>query len=177
MRKWLLLFAVMFLLPTALAAQEESPKAEVFAGYSYGRVHVSGAPAFNMNGASASVSFNPTRSLGIVADFGGYHVGNIGGASVDANVYTYLFGPKVAYRHGRFTPYAQALFGGAHASASAFGISGSDNSFAMALGGGVDVNATEHIGIRLIQAEYLMTRFSSETQNNARISAGIVFRF
>ena len=47
----------------------------------------------------------------------------------------------------------------------------------MTAGGGVDWNATTHIGIRLIQAEYLMTRFASETQNNARISAGVVFRF
>ncbi|MGA8767592.1 MAG: hypothetical protein WB559_11270, partial [Candidatus Acidiferrales bacterium] len=56
-------------------------------------------------------------------------------------------------------------------------VSGSENAFAMTAGGGVDWNATTHIGIRLIQAEYLMTRFASETQNNARISAGVVFRF
>jgi hypothetical protein len=47
----------------------------------------------------------------------------------------------------------------------------------MALGGGLDWYATRHIGIRLIQAEYYMTRFSSQTQNNARISAGVAFRF
>ena len=56
-------------------------------------------------------------------------------------------------------------------------LSVSENAFAMALGGGLDYNATSHIGIRLVQAEYLMTRFASETQNNARISAGVVFRW
>jgi hypothetical protein len=29
-----------------------------------------------------------------VADFGGYHVGSIGGSSVDANLFTYMFGPR-----------------------------------------------------------------------------------
>jgi opacity protein-like surface antigen len=167
----------MLLFSVAASAQDENPKAEVFAGYSYGRVNVSGLPGFNMNGGSASVSFNPTSSLGLVADFGGYHVGNIGGVSVDANVYSYLFGPKLAYRSGRWTPFVHALFGGAHATANAFEESASENAFAMALGGGLDVNATNHIGIRLIQAEYFMTRFASETQNNARISAGVVIRF
>jgi uncharacterized hydantoinase/oxoprolinase family protein len=47
----------------------------------------------------------------------------------------------------------------------------------MALGGGLDWNATPHIGVRLIQAEYLMTQFGSTTQNGVRISAGVVFRF
>ncbi len=199
MKRWALLLGVVLLFSVAASAQDENPKAEVFGGYSYVRVNASGLPGFNMNGGSASFSYNPTSSFGIVADFGGYHVGKIGSTSVDGNVYSYLFGPKLAYRSGRFTPFVQALFGGAHASGSAtgapvtpgavrvraqaqavtsiFGSSVSENTFAMTLGGGLDLNATSHIGIRLIQAEYFMTRFVSETQNNARISAGVVFRF
>jgi opacity protein-like surface antigen len=194
MKRWALLLGVVLLFSVAASAQEEVPKAEIFAGYSYVRANGSGLPGFNMNGGSASVSFNPWSSLGIVADFGGYHTGNIGGQSVDGNIYSYLFGPKLAYRSGRFTPFVQTLFGGAHASAteaaplptvrvrrqlalSGFGSSVSEDAFAMAIGGGLDVNATSHIGIRLIQAEYLMTRFASDTQNNARVSAGVVFRF
>lgn len=109
---------------------------------------------------------------------------------------TYLFGPKVALRHGPITPFAQALFGGAHISANGSSCSdsrvrpeqtiggcgsGSENSFAMTVGGGLDWNAMSHIGVRLIQAEYLLTRFSAagitNNQNNARISAGVVFRW
>jgi opacity protein-like surface antigen len=170
---------------TAMAQDE--PKAEVFAGYSYVRGNGGAAlSSFNMNGGSASVSYNPTPAIGIVADFGGYHVANIQGFSVDANVYTYMFGPKFAYRTDRFTPFVQALFGGAHGSASVYNTSA--NAFAMALGGGLDIKATQHIAIRAIQAEYLLTRFnvtatvggssvSTTSQNNARISAGVVFRF
>ncbi|HUJ82694.1 MAG TPA: outer membrane beta-barrel protein [Candidatus Acidoferrales bacterium] len=197
MRRWVLLCGVMLLFAAGASAQEETPKVEAFGGYSYVRANLGfGIPGFNMNGGSGSVSYNPTEWLGLVADVGGYHVGNIGGESVDATFVTYLFGPKVTYRRGRWTPFVHALFGGAHASGSSAVtdggarvrpeqtvgfVSGSENAFAMALGGGLDVNATKHIGIRLIQADYLMTRFgvehSSDTQNNARISAGVVFRW
>jgi opacity protein-like surface antigen len=164
----------------------------VFGGYSCVRVNPGfGAPGLNFNGGSGSLAYNFTPTLGVVADFGGYHWSQ---RRVNATVVSYLFGPKVALRHGPVTPFVQTLFGGAHGSGNISGVvlclarvrpqgtsqctvSGSENAFAMALGGGVDWNATTHIGVRLIQAEYLMTRFFSETQNNARISAGVVFRF
>ena len=50
----------------------------------------------------------------------------------------------------------------------------------MATGGGIDWNATQHLGIRLVQAEYLLTMLNdnaNDRQNNARISAGVVFRW
>ena len=190
--KWLLVCSMALLFAGAAAAQDEAPKVEAFGGYSYLRVNPGfGAPGLNFNGGSGSLAYNFNSWLGGVADFGGYHWSNFG---ADATAVTYLFGPKLAYRHGPVTPYAQVLFGGAHLSGSggmcagavtrgarAQGIitcgSGSDNAFAMTVGGGVDWNATEHIGIRLVQAEYLMTRFLSNTQNNARISTGVVFRW
>jgi len=148
----------------------------------------------NFNGGSGSLAYNLTPMFGVVADFGGYHWSDSG---ADGTAVTYLFGPKVALRHGPITPFAQALFGGIHGSGSFFDIcedarvhregegcevSGSENAFAMAIGGGVDWNATAHIGIRLVQAEYLFTNFNEGAgnpghQNNARISTGVVFRF
>jgi len=187
--RWALACTVALLFAGMAAAQDEAPKAEVFAGYSYVRVNPGfGAPGVNFNGGSASFSYNPNSWLGVVADFGGFHGSKFG---VGADVYSYLFGPKVAFRRGAFTPYVQTLFGGAHGSAGGGcpeitartrpqGIiicGGSDNAFAMTAGGGLDWNATDHIGIRVIQAEYFTTRFLSETQNNARISAGVVFRW
>lgn len=202
MRRWGIFFAALILFGVSASiasAQEETPKVEVFGGYSYVRGNAGfGIPGFNMNGGSASVSYNPNEWLGLVGDFGGYHTGNIGGLPVDATIYTYLFGPKIAYREGRWILFGQTLFGGAHASASAtvlgpsarvrpqglvplFYASGSTNAFAMAIGGGLDANITGHFGVRVIQAEYLMTRFgvvhSADTQHNARISTGVVFRF
>ncbi|HXQ26625.1 MAG TPA: outer membrane beta-barrel protein [Candidatus Acidoferrales bacterium] len=183
MKRWALLCGVMLLF-AGVASAQESPKAEVFGGYSYARLSANGL-GVNLNGGSASVSYNPNAWLGLVGDFGGYH----GGANFgNGNVYTYLFGPKVAFRRGPITPFVQTLFGGAHASVSGgcvgarvrpqVGcISASENSFATTLGGGLDWNATPHLGVRLIQAEYFMTRFASTTENGARISAGVVFRW
>jgi len=177
---------------TTTSSTSEVPKVELFGGYSYLRVNPGfDSPGFNFNGGSGSVAYNFMPWLGVVGDFGGYHWSQDGESS---NVFTYLFGPKVSLRRGGFTPFAQVLFGGARISDSnscessvdrvhreqgtgGGSCSGSSNAFAMALGGGVDWNATPHIGVRLIQAEYLMTRFASNTQNNARISAGVVFRF
>jgi hypothetical protein len=50
----------------------------------------------------------------------------------------------------------------------------------MAAGGGLDINASEHLGVRVVQAEYLLTKFVdgiTNRQNSARVSAGVVFRF
>ncbi|MGH9691311.1 MAG: outer membrane beta-barrel protein [Candidatus Acidiferrales bacterium] len=173
MKKWVLLCGLTLLFSLAASAQD-NPKVEAFGGYSYVHTNDQGASA-NFNGGSGSVSLNLNNWLGGVADFGGYHTSTNG---ADATVVTYLFGPKIAFRRSdRITPFAQVLFGGAHASAGAFG---SANAFAMTLGGGVDVNATKHIAVRVIQAEYLMTKFQdggSDRQDSARISAGVVFRF
>ncbi|MBI3668351.1 MAG: outer membrane beta-barrel protein [Acidobacteria bacterium] len=183
MRKASLLLG-MVLLVSLTAAAQDYPKADAFLGYSYVRANpaTSGAPGFNLNGGSASIAYNPSESFGIVADFGGYHVGQIAGTSVDANLYTYLFGPRLSYRkHEWVTPFAQVLFGGAHASSGALG-TGSANAFAMAAGGGVDIKVSQHVAVRAGQVEYLMTRFQEstpnrQTQNNLRFSTGILFRF
>jgi opacity protein-like surface antigen len=186
-----LLFAVLLLF-TGIASAQETPKVEVFGGYSYVRLMDEGATA-NFNGGSGSFSYNPTPWLGLVGDFGGYHWSNSGS---DANIVTYMFGPKIAFRKGPLTPFIQELFGGGHISGTAgtdcgdarvrpqqiigCGVSSSENGFAMALGGGLDWNATRHIGIRLVQAEYLLTKFndgSNNRQNNLRISGGVVFRW
>ena len=174
--------------------EETTPKAEAFLGYSYLRANP-GSPiqGINLNGGSGSIAFNANNWFGIVADFGGYKLSNVtvtGSPSVsaDGTVFTYLFGPRLSYRrHDRVTPFAQALFGGAHqgdVTAGGSTVASSQNAFAMTIGGGFDVKVNRHVAIRLVQAEYLLTRFkdpSSTTgaraaQNNARISAGIVFR-
>jgi hypothetical protein len=52
----------------------------------------------------------------------------------------------------------------------------------MTAGSGFDIRLARHISIRAIQAKYLMTRFSDpttgagNTQNDLRLSAGLLFR-
>ena len=180
------------------------PRVELFVGYSYLRAVpelAAGNRLVWLNGGSTSIAFNFNRYLGMVADFGAYTNSEMrfNGAytsTVDVNnsnvaAISYLFGPRLSFRkYDRITPFAQVLFGGVHANEILLAnctfsctLLPSQSSFALTAGGGLDVRVHRHIAIRVIQAEYLMTRFSSYTtgasgtQNDMRLSAGIVFRF
>ncbi len=174
MRKWMLLVGVLMLGFCVSAMAQETPKAEIFGGYSYTRDVTDDQ---NFQGGTGSIAFNANNWLGLVGDFAGYKATGLP-SGVSANLFTYTFGPRLSYRKNeKATPFAHVLFGGARASASVTGLgSASRNAFAMAFGGGFDVKASPQLAIRLIQADYALTRFSSTTQNNIRISAGIVFR-
>jgi hypothetical protein len=184
--KWKVVVCLLALFSiTAIASAQDTPKLDVFVGYSYVRdkPSTSGVNGFNLHGGSASVAYNANNWLSGVADFGGYHANNILGSGVDGTISTYLFGPRFSYRrHERFTPFAQTLFGVAHASGNGFVVSGTSNAFAASFGGGVDVKLFHRLSFRPAQVEYLLTRFpetttSRETQNNLRVSTGFVFHF
>ena len=179
------LMAFVSLFGAATYAQDV-PKFDVFAGYSYIRENpaTSGIDSFSMNGGSASLAYNATPWLSAVADFGGYHTNNILGTGIDGTLSTYLFGPRISYRrHSRLTPFGQVLFGVAHIGGdSGLAFSSSNNSFAMAIGGGVDFKVSHRLSVRPLQVDYLMTRFNelglgAQSQNNLRVSTGVVFHF
>ena len=170
---------------SAAAFAQETPKVDIFAGYSYVRENprTSGASSFSLNGGSASATYHINDWLSGVADFGGYHNGNILGTRVDGTLSTYLFGPRVSYRsYKRITPFLEGLFGVAHAGAHVLGSSNSRNAFGMTLGGGVDYRLNNRFSLRPLEIDYLMTRFPEGTsgqqnQNNLRASTGIVIHF
>jgi outer membrane protein OmpA-like peptidoglycan-associated protein len=182
-----------------------TPKVELFLGYSYLQAVpklADGNRLVWLNGGSTSIAFNFNRYLGVVGDFGGFADTQLrlNGAASPAivpnssgSVYSYLFGPRLSFRgHERITPFAQVLFGDMHAGAVTLssGCTGAgctplpaENTFAMTAGGGLDIGIHRHFAIRLVQAEYLMTRFNNlttgtaATQNDMRLSSGVVFRF
>jgi outer membrane immunogenic protein len=52
-------------------------------------------------------------------------------------------------------------------------------SFALQVGGGVDIGLSRHFAVRVFQADWLRTEFpnaDTNVQNNFRVAAGIVFR-
>jgi opacity protein-like surface antigen len=178
MRKLFILVAVI-LATAGSAVAQDFPKAEIFGGYQYIRVNPGGgSAAYNCQGGAGSVAGNLNHWFGVVGDFGACKVTGLP-SGTSAHLVNYLFGPKLTYRsRGKLSPFAQVLFGGERISGSASGLgSTSDSSFAMAFGGGADYEMTNHVAIRLIQAEYLYTKFGGTRQNNARISAGIVYRW
>jgi opacity protein-like surface antigen len=147
----------------------------------------------NINGGSASLAYNLNHWFGLAADFGGSAItkANFSGqpsVNVSSTLFTYLFGPRISYREKKtFTPFVQVLLGGAYITDITSGgatVAKSQNAFAMTVGGGLDLNVSKYIALRLGQAEYLLTRFNNPfalsgapvNQNNFRFSAGVVLR-
>jgi opacity protein-like surface antigen len=173
------------------SAQEgtETPKVEVGLNYSYTRINPGGQfSSYNANGGFADVAYNFNRYFAAVADLGGSYTGTQNGLALNNTSFEYLFGPRVNWRHSRFTPYAQALFGGQRFS-NGFNPTSADprlgtsqNNFAAAFGGGLDITVSNHLAVRPFQVEYLMTQIQpgssnlNYTQNNFRYSAGVVLR-
>jgi opacity protein-like surface antigen len=52
----------------------------------------------------------------------------------------------------------------------------SNTSFASALGGGLDYRLIKPVALR-VEGDYIHTSFFSTTQNNLRLSFGVVLRF
>lgn len=169
MKRFLMVMGAVLALAVSAVAQEKAPRVDVAVGYSYVRDTTNEG---DFHGGSGSIAYNFSRRWGLVADFGGYKLA--GDQPGDLTVYTYLFGPRLSLRAKHLTLFGQVLLGGARASSG----STSQNSFALSAGPGLDWNIGNRFAIRLFQAEYLMTRFGTNVhQNNARLSAGLVFRF
>jgi hypothetical protein len=182
MKRYAFAAGVLLLSATFVKAQETStPAYEVGVNYSFvHRNSEQGLNHFNQNGGSGYFEYNLNRNVGLVADLGGYTNGN------DARqTFSYMFGPRFNWRMSRVVPYVQFLFGGADewGFIAANGTSTTQNGFAMAAGGGVDVKITQHIAVKPLQVEYFMTQLPqlatnlNSAQNNLRYSAGVVFRF
>lgn len=192
MARALNVFLVCAVLLGGLAASQDYQRADVFGGYSYLNVDTNGLTSRqNLNGWESSLSINLNRWLAGESDFGGYYKGySADGASAHVSDYGYLFGPRFNFRANAATSvFAHALFGVDHLGASAsgylFGVpvsgSGSQNSFAMAYGGGLQQKVTRHLAIRG-GADYVVTDHnifggSGVHQNNFRVSVGIAYTF
>lgn len=169
------------------ANAQEEPKVDVFAGYSYMRVNpgtsFGPAPSFNLNGGEASLTYNFKDWLSGVADFGAYTNGSLPVTHSGDTLSTYLFGPRVHYRsYRRFTPFAEALFGVAHAGSDISHSPGTHNVLGMAFGVGVNYQLNNRFALQPLKVDYLPTRFSegtlnNQTQNNLRVSTGVVAHF
>jgi hypothetical protein len=90
--------------------------------YSYARFvpSVPNTNNYSLNGAGGSFDYNFSKYIGIKAELIGYGSNtqnftfSTGVASVQGNLFTYLFGPQIGKRSGTFRPFGEALFGGAH---------------------------------------------------------------
>ena len=172
---------------TTFANAQVPPSGNIFLGYSYFNADTNSSNRANFNGWNGSLEGKIFPFVGIVADIGGYYgtqnfpiatcTGVIGSicqtTSASTKTYTALFGPRVSFSVGKIRPFAHALVGVGHISATG---SSSDTSISDAFGGGLDYHLIPLIAWRF-QADELQTRFFSATQNNFRFSTGVVFHF
>jgi hypothetical protein len=196
--------SLLFLLFTSTVKAQEIPKYQVFVGPSYAREDLTDIKNINGIGWHASLDGTANNWVSAVFDFSGYYsspkinVGLPAPLPINSSEYLYLFGPRFTYRKWeRLTPFAESLFGVSdfRFTASSVGLTNaiSSTAFAAAIGGGADYTVKSWLAIRLIEADYVLTRsrelgvdpttgqigFTGQrrTQNNARASVGVVFRF
>jgi hypothetical protein len=205
-KKSLSLLALGALFVGSMYAQE-GPKADLTFGYSFLRYNSAQTiPAFTANGGIGTFGWNFTDHIALEAELGGYHNGNVNNYQFDTTTFSYLFGPRISYGRARkIDPYFHILFGGQNAStsiakgsilvvnplASGARYSQATNSWAMAVGGGIDIRMTKSLTLRPAQIDYYLTRFeainvtvppgttvpSARNQNNFRYAAGIQLTF
>src|SRR5688572_26517314 len=170
-------------------------------GISFGPNSSLGANYSADAGFETSVIRNFSKRLGIKGDFSAHFNNESASGLVTSctpacatatqsfqlktRVYNFLAGPEFKARNRtRFTPFAHLLGGVAHTSAT-FTTPGptlnlllkkSDNSFAMALGGGLDIRASKRVSFRaLMDYNPVFVRDSpSGTRDFVRLSLGVL---
>jgi opacity protein-like surface antigen len=184
-----------------IAQAQDTPKVEVFTGYSFMSAGfpfstdpAAGNASGVLNGWNFSAAVNANRWVGVVADFGGYYGSPTKGITFKPancvlctgnatatlhNMHTFTAGPQLTLRGDNLTAFAHALFGGAtiREDMDFFGPQPkiSTTSFAMIFGAGVDIALSRRFSLRL-QPDYMRTQILNRGQSNFRFSTGIVFR-
>ena len=179
MKRLVMVMAVMVVLVPATVWAQDVPKAEVFGGFSVLTLKESSGPRLTPIGWQASITANVNEMFGIVGDFGGEYKDDATNCP-SCKFHSFLGGVRIAKRLEKATVFGHALYGGTKISGTGFG----ETDFTMGYGGGIDVNATDKIAIRIIQFDWLPTRVDSsgtsggkEWLNNImRFGFGIVFK-
>lgn len=150
-----------------------------------------------MNGWKFAATYNLNHYLGITADLSGQYNADFLGSNrffapakpFDTHIHNFLFGPTVTYRnHTRIIPFAHFLVGDSHGTIfDNNGFGATSDGFAVAVGGGADLQLTRSLLLRLGQLDYVHTNLNFNnnafgmsglptSQNNFSYSAGIVVR-
>lgn len=191
MRK-LLTFASLLVL-TFVSAPKAYGQIELYGGYSH--LSLNSAPSnigSSSNGWAGGAYLHLLGPWGIEADYSNHYGVSPNALSPGYYVpgFTELYGPRFTLSLPKIHPYVHALFGTVHGVAiddvpdapcsitlGCPTFTARENAVGMAFGGGLNVKATRHIWLRLVQVDYLRAQFTNNSQNDTRISAGLVFRF
>ena len=168
----------------ARAQAPDYPTFEIFGGYSLSRQQ----DEANLNGWHGQAAFNLRDDFGLVADLSAHYMGDEDGFSgiaglSDTRIISYSVGPR-AYNRS-FEPVAifvHALFGQSRIAGQADLGGGITEKrtfrpFTMTLGGGVDLELTDGVHLRLVEIDYRLLRIESSSSSGIRVSTGVNFTF
>jgi len=179
--------SILLCICSGLASAQGPASGNVFFGYSFENASstaLDGLTRPNYHGWEGSLEGKFAPFFGLVTDISGHYGSQTftepgpGGGAVTAKVtghqYEVLFGPRVSVPVGKITPFGEFFVGVAHVSSNGF--SPTNTSWASALGGGLDYRLVPLVAVR-VEGDYIRTNFFSTSQNDIRISTGIVVRF
>jgi outer membrane immunogenic protein len=180
------LMALLLMLFLAVTSRSQTVPQHVSleVGVNYSWLH-SNAPAgdcgcFSASGGSGNVVLNLPGAVSAVGEVSGYPVNSISGTTQNVTIINYLFGYRYTVdTHTRLRLYGQGLAGGSHESSN-YAYIQSANAFAFSLGGGAHLRAGRHLGINLVQADWVhsaLTNGSNNRQNDLRLGTGIYLVF
>jgi len=170
---------------TALVHAEDGHVLSLAVTFDSTAANVTTANSFWLYGGSAEFNASLVRGFGVTAGFMGLHTGNSGGG-VPINLVVETLGPSYSLRSriGRHpvTFLAHGLLGEANGFSGVYpkstGPDSSAHGFAAKVGGGLDLQVSHHLSVRLVEANWLRTQLPNSTtniQNDLELGAGIVF--
>jgi hypothetical protein len=178
--------------PDASAKQTAPPpapakpsKTEISGGFTFHRYYEVTSSTTSMPGWYGDVEHNIIqRWLGAeIQGSGGYKSQGVLG---NLQIYTLMAGPTFyPFGHRKITPFAHVLLGEGYYRNSIPASTGfpaqlnTHASFAWAGGAGLDLRVSRHLGVRIVQFDYALTKFFGGTvhENDMRFSCGIVYHF
>jgi hypothetical protein len=168
MKRMLLLVSMLIWVGTAGA--QESPKAELFGGFSYSR----GQYDMNMVGWNVSLAGVANKWFSFVGDLSANYGSPKYGS--DFTMVSIAGGPQFSLRRGAVTPFARFLVGANRLSSGGQ----SETDLSLILGGGVDIAVNKRLAIRALQADFMYIRTGNRFVAGiyqGRLSSGLVVRF
>src|SRR6202030_2365306 len=161
------MIAVLCVFATRAAAQDQTPKWELYGGYSFFQpgadVHgqlpgalfpISSRMEANPRGIGLSATYDFHRWFGLTLDTSTHWGSGEGGLQKridDAALSTLSFGPKVTFRSKHFAPFLEFLVGDHRLMPDAFH---DIDKVGFMVGGGLDINLSNHVALRLMRADY-----------------------
>lgn len=179
------LLVLVVLLPFATAIARDEPRLEAFGGYSWLSTSLLQDTGFiqareGFSGWNSSLDWNTTHNLGFVAEASGF----LGSPSQDNSTartryYSFLAGPKITHHNhtDKVEVFVHQLFGMSHATVNSATRSLTASGFSLAAGFGMDFVVRKHLSLRPVQVDYMISQLAPHSQNQFRISTGVMLRW